>query len=267
MAAEHVFILNFPRPLPMSSEPLRCVVVDDEAASRDVLEAYLARYCPEVALVGKAADADQAMALIARTRPQLVFLDIEMPFRSGFDLLASFNELPFQVVFVTAFSDHALQAIQVSAVDYLLKPVNIEQLRAAVEKAQERVRHTEEVQRARVLLDNLRAGSAGEQKVVLPLLDGFEVVLARDIVRCEAEDNFTWFVLSNGERRMICRPLKHYEQALVPLGFVRVHRSHLVSIGSIRKYRKGKGGVVVLADGAEIPVSEACRPGLMEVFR
>lgn len=250
----------------MSAEPLRCVVIDDEAASRDVLETYLGRYCPEVQLVGKAADAQEGMALIARTTPQLVFLDIEMPFLSGFDLLARYGDLPFQVVFVTAYSDHALQAIQVSAVDYLLKPVNIGQLRTAVEKVVARVRDKEHVQRARVLLDNLRV-PAGEQKVVLPLLDGFEVVKARDIVRCEAEDNFTWFVLANGERKMICRPLKHYEQALVPLGFVRVHRSHLVSIGSIRKYRKGKGGVLVLADGAEIPVSEACKPGLMEVFK
>ncbi|MBL7953210.1 MAG: response regulator transcription factor [Flavobacteriales bacterium] len=250
----------------MSAEPLRCVVIDDEAASRDVLEAYLGRYCPQVQVVGKAADAQEGMALIARTTPHLVFLDIEMPFRSGFDMLASYGDLPFQVVFVTAYSDHALQAIQVSAVDYLLKPVNIGLLQMAVEKVVARVRDKEHVQRARVLLDNLR-GPAGEQKVVLPLLDGFEVVQARDIVRCEAEDNFTWFVLTSGERKMICRPLKHYEQALVQLGFVRVHRSHLVSIGSIRKYRKGKGGVVVLADGAEIPVSEACKPGLMDVFK
>lgn len=250
----------------MSAEPLRCVVIDDEAASRDVLEAYLGRYCPQVQVVGKAADAQEGMTLIARTAPQLVFLDIEMPFRSGFDLLASYGDVPFQVVFVTAYSDHALQAIQVSAVDYLLKPVNIGLLQTAVEKVVARIRGNEEVQRARVLLDNLR-GPAGEQKVVLPLLDGFEVVQARDIVRCEAEDNFTWFILANGDRKMICRPLKHYEQALVPLGFVRVHRSHLVSVASIRKYRKGKGGVVVLADGAEIPVSEACKPGLMEVFK
>jgi two-component system LytT family response regulator len=103
--------------------------------------------------------------------------------------------------------------------------------------------------------------------VVLPLLDGFEVVFAKEIVRCEAEDNFTRFLLTNGERRLICRPLKHYEQALRPLGFVRVHRSHVVNIACIRKYRKGKGGTLILADGSEIPVSEACRPALMEVFR
>lgn len=251
----------------MSAEPLRCVVIDDEAASREVLEAYLTRYCPQVHVVGKAADAQEGMALIARTTPHLVFLDIEMPFRSGFDLVAAYGELPFHVVFVTAYSDHALQAIQVSAVDYLLKPVNIGLLQAAVEKVVARTHDREQVQHAKVLLDNLRAGPSGDHKVMLPLLDGFEVVSAREIVRCEAEDNFTWFMLSGGERKMICRPLKHYEQALVPLGFVRVHRSHLVRIDAIRKYRKGKGGVVVLTDGAEIPVSEACKAGLMEIFR
>ena len=250
----------------MSTERIRAVVIDDEAASRDVLEAYLTRYCPEVQVMGKAANAEEGIALIARTSPQLVFLDIEMPFRSGFDLLATYGDLPFHVVFVTAYSDHALQAIQVSAADYLLKPVSIELLQAAVRKVQAHVRDKEHVQHARVLLDNLRAGSDGAQKVVLPLLDGFEVVFARDIVRCEAEDNFTWFMLANGERKMICRPLKHYEQSLVPLGFVRVHRSHVVNVSCIRKYRKGKGGTVVLADGSEIPVSEACRPALMEVF-
>ncbi len=251
----------------MASEAVRCVVIDDEAASRDVLEAYLARYCPEVQLVGKAADAEAGLALIARTAPQLVFLDIEMPFSSGFDLLASYAELPFEVVFVTAYSDRAIQAIQVSAVDYLLKPVNIGLLQAAVQKAVHRIHANQQLHHARVLLSNLRATTAGDQQVVLPLIDGFEVVAARDIVRCEAEDNFTWFMLANGERKMICRPLKHYEEALAPLGFVRVHRSHVVRIAAIRKYRKGKGGVVVLADGAEVPVSEACRPALLELFK
>ncbi len=251
----------------MEGEALRCVVIDDEAASRDVLEAYLARYCPEVRLVGKASNADEGMALIARTSPHLVFLDIEMPFRSGFDLLASYAELPFHVVFVTAYSDRAIQAIQVSAVDYLLKPVNIGLLQAAVQKAVQRVRSEEKVHNAHVLLNNLRLTDRADQQVVLPLLDGFEVVKATEIVRCEAEDNFTWFMLAGGERKMICRPLKHYEEALVPLGFVRVHRSHLVRVSAIRKYRKGKGGVVVLADGSEIPVSEACKPALLEVFR
>ena len=247
----------------MASEPLRCVVIDDEAASRDVLEAYLTRYCPEVQLMGKAANADEGLALIARTSPQLVFLDIEMPFRSGFDLLATYSELPFQVVFVTAYSDHALQAIQVSASDYLLKPVNIQQLQAAVQKAVSRTREKESVHHAHILLENLRMGNNGEQKVVLPLLDGFEVVRSSEIVRCEAEDNFTWFMLANGEKRMICRPLKHYEHALAPLGFVRVHRSHIVNRNYISKYRKGKGGVVVLQGGAEVPVSEAHKQGFL----
>ncbi|HEX2618054.1 MAG TPA: LytTR family DNA-binding domain-containing protein [Flavobacteriales bacterium] len=251
----------------MSDSPYRCVVIDDEAASRDVLAAYISKYCPELELTGKAENAETGIALIDRTAPHLVFLDIEMPFRSGFDLLATYGDLPFEVVFVTAYGDHALQAIHVSAADYLLKPVSIEQLQAAVHKVVQRLNDRQRVQHARILLENLRAGRSGDQKVVLPLLDGFEVVSPKDIVRCEAEDNFTRFLLSNGERRLICRPLKHYEDALVPLGFVRVHRSHVVNIASIRRYRKGKGGSVVLLDGTEVPVSEAYRPALMEVFK
>ena len=248
-------------------EKHRCLIVDDELASREVLANFLGKYCPEVEVCGKAAGVDEAIALINRTDPHIVFLDIEMPFKSGFDLLASFGERGFQVIFVTAYNDYALNAIQVSAADYLLKPVSIDQLQAAVRTVIGRINDRDNLDRARVLLENMHGAPNGEQRVVLPLLDGFEVVRAKDIVRCEAQDNFTLFFLANGERKMICRPLKHYEKALVPLGFVRVHRSHMVKADSIKRYVKGKGGTLFLNDGSEIPVSETHKQALLELFR
>jgi two-component system, LytTR family, response regulator len=251
----------------MSSSTYRCVVVDDEAASREVLSVYLERYCPQLELAGTAADVEQGLALIDRVRPQVVFLDIEMPFKSGFELLSAYRTRDFEVIFVTAYSDQAINAIHVSAADYLLKPVSIEQLQAAVAKAVKRIGEQHLVDHARVLLDNLRSPDPAAQQVVLPLLDGFEVVASKDIVRCEAEDNFTLFHLADGTRRLICRPLKHYENALVPLGFVRVHRSHMVQRTAIKRYVKGKGGTLFLLDGSEVPVSETHKSALLELFR
>lgn len=248
-------------------EKHRCIIVDDELASREVLATYLGKYCPEVEVVGKAAGVDEAVALIDKFAPAIVFLDIEMPFKSGFDLLASYGERAFHVVFVTAFSDYALNAIQVSAADYLLKPVSIDQLQTAVRTVVGRIHERDSLDRARVLLENLHGAPNGDQRIVLPLLDGFEVVRAKDIVRCEAEDNFTLFWMVGGERKMICRPMKHYEKALVPLGFVRVHRSHMVKADSIKRYVKGKGGTLFLHDGSEIPVSETHKQALLDLFR
>ena len=248
-------------------EKHRCLIVDDELASREVLATYLGKYCPEVVVCGKAPGVDEAIALIDKTIPAIVFLDSEMPFRSGFDLLASYGDRPFQVVFVTAFSDYALNAIQVSAADYLLKPVSIDQLQAAVRTVIGRLHERDSLDRARVLLENLHAAPTDDRRIVLPLLDGFEVVRARDITRCEAQDNFTRFHLNDGSKRLICRPMKHYEQALVPLGFVRVHRSHMVKADSIKRYVKGKGGLLFLHDGSEIPVSETHKQALLDLFR
>jgi two-component system, LytTR family, response regulator len=241
----------------MATEIHACVIVDDELASREVLNGFIRKYCPQLEVKGKAASVDEATVLIDRTNPALIFLDIEMPFKSGFDLLQHYGSRTFQVIFVTAYSDHAINAIHVSAVDYLLKPVSIDHLQSAVNKALARIGERDSLDNARVLLENLQANNHADQRVVLPLLDGFEVVRAGDIIRCEADDNFTQFQLRNGERRMICRPLKFYEQALQPLGFARVHRAHMVNLMHVQRYRKGKGGVVVMADGSEVPVSEA----------
>lgn len=249
------------------AEKHTAIIVDDELASREVLSNFLEKYCPEITVVGKAASVDEAIALIDRAAPHIVFLDIEMPFKSGFDLLASYGERRFQVIFVTAYSDYALNAIQVSAADYLLKPVSIDQLQDAVRTVIGRINDRDSLDRARVLLENMHGAPNGEQRVVLPLLDGFEVVHAKDIVRCEAQDNFTLFLLTNGERKLICRPLKHYEKALVPLGFVRVHRSHMVKAACIKRYVKGKGGTLFLQDGSEVPVSETHKQDLLDLFR
>lgn len=245
----------------------RCIIVDDELASREVLATYLGKYCPDVEVCGKAPSVDEAITLIDRTSPAIVFLDIEMPFKSGFDLLASYGDRPFQVVFVTAYSDYALNAIQMSAADYLLKPVSIDQLQAAVRTVIGRIHERDSLDRARVLLENIHGAPNGDRRIVLPLIDGFEVVRAKDIVRCEAEDNFTRFHMNDGSKRLICRPMKHYEQALVPLGFVRVHRSHMVKADSIKRYVKGKGGMLFLHDGSEIPVSETHKQALLDLFR
>ena len=251
----------------MSDSPTyRCLIVDDEKNSREVLENYLTKYCPQMEICGKAANVEEAIGLIGKLRPEVLFLDIEMPFKSGFDLLDEFDELEFEVIFVTAYGEYALNAIQVSAADYLLKPLNIDELVGAVDKVVERLNGHQDVNRAKILLDNLKLSEHQKQKVVLPLLDGFEVVVADQIIRCEADDNFTRFYLDNGEKKLICRPLKFYESALGEIGFMRVHKSHMVNLNFVTRYRKGKGGMIVLKDESEVPLSVSRKADFLNAF-
>ncbi len=248
----------------MKNSQLRTVIVDDEAASRQTLSNYLQSYCPQVEVVGEAADIREGKEQIEKHSPDLVFLDIEMPFGNGFDLLESLDVVDFQVIFVTAFSQYAIRAIQYSASNYILKPVDIDDLTAAVQKVVDSQK--DEVDSTQILLDNIRIAQKQDTKVVLPLLNGFEVVMARDIVYCKAEENFTLFRLMEGREILICRTLKYYQEVLEQLEFLRIHKSYLINLSHVKQYRKGRGGDVTMIDGAELPVSPTHKQALLDYF-
>ncbi|HAP65063.1 MAG TPA: DNA-binding response regulator [Cytophagales bacterium] len=242
---------------------LRSIIVEDEVASQEALVNYLADYCPQVQLVALASNIAEGKAAIEQHQPDLVFLDVEMPFGNGFDLLASLDDIRFQTIFVTAFSHYAIRAIQYSAANYILKPIAIEELVAAVEKAELAATAKEQISPTRVLLENIHITQKQRTKIVLPVLEGLEIIRAEAIIHCEAQDNFTLFTLTDGETRLICRTLKHYQSILEPLGFVRIHKSHLVNLEHITKYTKGKGGYVTLSNQRELPVAASRKSELL----
>jgi len=239
------------------------LIVDDEQDSRETLRRYLTKYCPQLTLLGECANIQEAKAAIDKQHPQLVFLDVEMPHGNAFDLLEQWEAIPFETIFVTAFSKYAIQAFNLSAAQYLLKPLEIEALEKAVAEAILRVEKNLMVNTAQILIQNIMTGNDQTQKLVLPLLEGFDIVRAADILYCEAADNFTCFYFKNGNKSMICRPLKFYETVLDPLGFCRTHRSYLVNLDTVVRYNKGKGGSVVLENGKEIMVANSKKEGLL----
>jgi len=245
---------------------LKAVIVDDEKASRNVLADYIRKYCPDVTVEAEAESVQTGVTAIRKSNPDIVFLDVEMPRGNGFDLLEQLEDMTFETVFVTAFDQYAIQALNYSAAYYLLKPVSIDELIAAVEKIKQQKLKNIPAVHTKVLLENMRSAGVLDKKIVLPLQDGFEVVNIRDIVSCEAHDNFTDFHFKAHPKMMICRTLKFYEELLKDSGFLRVHKSHLINLDHVVKYIRGKGGQVSMSDGSVISVSPNRKDELMHQF-
>lgn len=249
-------------------EKLTTIIIEDEAASRETLRNYLTKYCPQVEILDECKDINEGQASIEKHQPDFIFLDVEMPFGNAFDLLERIDNINFKIVFVTAYSNYAVKALNYSASYYILKPIDIEDLEAAVEKIQEELKETATSDlhlQTKVLLENLKSNT--NKKVVLPTLEGFEVVDMEDIIRMEANDNFTNFYLKDKSKQVICRTLKFYEDVLKDSGFMRIHRSHIVNLNYIKNYKKGKGGQVELIDGSVVDVSSSRKEELLNFFK
>ena len=245
---------------------LKAVIVEDERASRETLETYLAKYCPDITLVGSGDSVQSGLKVIHAHKPDVVFLDVEMPFGNAFDLLEQVGNIEFQTIFVTAYSHYAIKALNFSASYYLLKPIDIDELITAVEKVKENHQNGYTLLQTRVLIDNMRSMNQLSHKVVLPVMDGFDVVQVKDIIHCQANGNFTDFFLLDGSKKMICRSLKFYEEILSEMGFIRVHKSHLVNMEYIASYKKGKGGQLIMKNGDTIDVAPGRKQDLLDKF-
>ena len=242
---------------------LKAVIVEDEKISRDVLSNYIAKYCPDVKVLDTADDIIKGIDCINKHKPDIVFLDIEMPKGNGFDLLEKIGDISFETIFVTAFSNYAIRALNFSAAYYILKPVSIDELIKAVEKVKKLRKEKSNWSPTRVLLENIQTTVKQNKKILLPLLDGFEMAEIKDIAWCSANDNFTAFHFMSGKTMMICRTLKFYQEILDEYDFIRVHKSHMVNKNHIMKYKKGKGGSLTMADGAQLDVSPGYKENLM----
>ena len=242
---------------------IRAVLVDDEIDSIRVLQRLLEAYCTDVRVVGTAEGVESALELIQMEKPDLAFLDIEMIQGNAFDLLNRLLPLTFQVIFVTAFDNYAIRAFKYSAVDYLLKPVDLDDLLLAVDKIRMRSEGKIDLTGIKTLLENVGAMHVSQQKMAIPTLTGLSFVPLQDIVRFEAQGNYTNIFLANGQKVMTTRNIKEYEELLPEAIFYRVHNSHIISLQRIEKYQKGRGGYVIMEDGSSIEVASRRRPDFL----
>ncbi len=241
------------------------MIVEDERKSRDFLRELLQRYCPDVEVIGEADSVDAAEPLIRDVAPDLVFLDVEMPGNDGFSLLERMDPIDFDVVFVTAFDQYAVKAFEYSAADYVLKPVRVAKLKAAVQK----VRNRNGRPAPSMQLEALRANTGPEpRRIVLPTQEGYQFLELADIVRCSADSNYTYFHLKNAQPVLVSKTLKHVEELLGDRDFFRIHQSHLINLQHLHKYLRGKGGgQVEMADGALLDVSVRRKTALLDRIR
>ena len=231
---------------------IRAIIIDDELRSRNVIRNILSSYCEDVEILAQAASVKEGVDCIRKYIPDAVFLDIEMPDGTGFDLLQQISDIRFHIIFITAFDQYAIKAIKFSALDYLLKPVEPHQLIDAVNKINKTPVNFDTISHQ---ISTLLKNRNGIERIALPTLDGFKFISARDIIRCRSDNNYTNFFLNNGEKIIVTRTLKEYEDILSDLEFVRVHQSHLINIRYIDRYIKGDGGIIVMVDGSEVEVS------------
>jgi two-component system LytT family response regulator len=243
---------------------IKAIIIDDEVHCLDTLNMLLTDYCSEVRVMEQCVSAKKGLAAIEKLNPQLVFLDIEMPLMNGFELLEHFNEIPFAVIFTTSYDQYAIKAIRFSALDYLLKPIDPKELVVAVQKAlaQKRLPSAEQYN---MLINQIRNKQAGFTKIAVPTAEGFELIPADQIIRCEANDNYTYLHIKTKNKIMACRSLKEIEEQLSNFDFfLRVHHSYIANMNEVNKYIKGEGGYLVMSDGSTVDVSRSRKEMLLK---
>ena len=239
-------------------KPLKTVIVDDEADAVNFIGSIIREYCPKLEVSGTANSAAEGIRMILEHQPELVFLDVEMPHGSGFDLLAQFPKKTFDVVFITAFNQYALKDIKFSAVDYILNPINIQEFIEAVDKVIEKRSHlfNQNIDYG-ALLENLK--STLPTKLAIPTTEGMESLNTKEIIRIEADRSYCWFYLRDQKKHLVSRNLKEYQDLLSDRNFFRPHNSHLVNLEYVKKYVRQEGGYIEMTDGSQIPISRIKR--------
>ena len=238
------------------------VLVDDEQKARETIINILELSNIDIQISGEADSVDSAYELISKKHPDLVFLDINLPDGTGFDLMKRFSHIHFKVIFITAHEEYAIRAFKFSALDYILKPITAGDLLQAVEKASETINKEENEIKINAVLSNLEK----IKKIVLKTAESIHIVQVKNIIRCEADVNYTTFYLDNGEHLLVSKTLKEYAELLEPSGFFRTHQSHLVNLDHILRYDKTEGGHLVMDDESIVPVASRKKDELFKLF-
>lgn len=244
---------------------IKTIIIDDETRGRDTLKNLLHKYCDEVQLSGEAGSVLDGFKLINDEAPDLVFLDIEMPGHNGFDLLEMFKSIPFKVIFTTAYDKYAIKAIKYSALDYLLKPIDIDELKSAVSRVDNTSKRDMKQANYEVLFNNIKSENK-RKKVAIPDLEGLVFIYLDEIVRCESDGNYTYIYLLSKKKITASRTLRDFEELFSEESFFRVHRSHLINLEHLKKYIKGEGGFAVMADDSRVEVSRRKKTEFLEIL-
>ena len=245
---------------------IKAIIIDDEIHCRKTLGMLLKEYCPDVRVMEQCEDAECGLVAVQRHKPQLVFLDIEMPNMNGFEMLEKLPEINFEIIFTTSYDQYAIKAIRFSALDYLLKPVEREELQRAVQKVSQRLQFPIP-QQLEILLQKIHQPISPIQRIALPTMEGLQMIAISSIISCASDSNYTVFFLKNKQKLIVSRPLKEIEEMLEEYSFLRVHNSYLVSLNEIDKYVKGEGGYLVMSDGSSIDVSRSKKETLLSKLR
>jgi two-component system LytT family response regulator len=242
---------------------ISAIIVDDEPYSCETLSTLLERYCTEVKVVAVCNSGAAALEAIPRQQPQLVFLDIEMPHMNGFELLVKLPAINFELIFTTSYDQYAIKAIRFSALDYLLKPIDREELVKAVQKVSQR-QHPPLPQQLEILLQKLQQPVTPILKIAMPTMEGLQMIAVESIISCASDSNYTVLLLKNKHKIIASRTMKEVEEMLGDHSFMRVHHSYIVNLNEINKYIKGEGGYLIMSDGSTVDVSRSRKEMLLK---
>ncbi len=243
---------------------IKTLIIEDEQKSREMLVAMLEKNCEFLQVIGSAKNVKEGVELIKIHKPDLVFLDISMPDGSGFDLLEQVQGHKFELIFATASDQHAIRAIKYSACDYLLKPIDIEELKLAVDKVVQKKNAIPNMENLNFLIQQLKRADDNFQKITLPTGNAFEVVNIKDIIRCEADGSYTTFFLADKRKLLVSFGLKHYEDLLPQSDFIRIHHHHLINMNHVLRFLKEDGGYAVMTDNSKLEISRRKKDAFME---
>lgn len=247
---------------------MKTLIIEDEQKSREMLAALVKQNFPQLTIAGLAKNVSEGVEFINTLNPDLVFLDISMPDGTGFDVLEKTQGQKFDIIFTTATDKHALKAIKYSACDYLLKPIDVEELKPTVEKLIEKYNSktaaVPNMENLQFLIQNLKRNDDNYQKITLPTGNAFEIVNIKDIIRCEADGSYTNFILVGGKKLMVSASMKHYEDLLPHNDFIRIHHHHLVNMNHVVRFLKVDGGYAIMSDNSQLEVSRRKKDAFLE---
>lgn len=244
---------------------IRTIIIDDEENVRNTLSNILGEIREDIDIIGECDDVASGIALIKSTNPDLVLLDIKLPDGTGFDILDKLSKITFKIIFITAYEEYAVHAFKFSAADYILKPVSALDLNHAIDKVVLQLQ-AEYLLKLNALINNNHTTNNGEKRLVIKTVDKIHVIKVKDIFRCESDQSYCHFYLTNDSKITISKPLKDYDELLTDYHFFRIHKSHLVNLEHIKRFERTDGGYVVMADNTRVPVSFRKREELINIL-
>lgn len=245
---------------------IRAIIIDDEKKSRETLSGLLERYCKDISVIAEADGYKSGMESIRWHKPDVVFLDIQMPDGSGFKILEDIEKIEFEIIFTTAYDQFAIKAIKYSALDYLLKPIVPDELTEAVNKLKSKKTKGKTSNKINVLLDNIKDSDDHVKRIILSTAEKIHIVEIDNIIRCESDNYYTRFYFTDGSKLLISKTLKEHEELLSDHNFIRPHKSHLINLKHIKSFNRSDGGSIIMNDGSKIPVSRRKKEKVIDII-